>query len=353
MNPTDEVDDLLTRAGARWRADQPSAPEPDLERMLGGRRHPRAWVPALAAASVAAIAAGALTVLPGGDKEPVAGPAESSKTPQTFTQGNQAPNDDLLVRDGDRVQVGGQVIAAPGKEPVFCPPLPQPAIGWMKGNEPAPSCPTQYAVALKGLDLGKLADAKTIKGVRTGYTQLTGVWTGRTIEVQDQQMPPSRSTTSELPIPPDEVPCPEPAGGWKPGYLDIDKVAVSDFLDSRQSQVGDTRVLYPKGRTPGAPEVYTIGVANGDLAAFRAAFEKVYDGNLCVHQVKLSKADLNRIGTSVRGLIDSGLGVYAFGPSEVDKIGINAVVYDEALKTKLTPVGLENFQVEVQVKPLR
>ena len=41
MNPTDEVDDLLTRAGARWRADQPSAPEPDLDRMLGGRKRPR------------------------------------------------------------------------------------------------------------------------------------------------------------------------------------------------------------------------------------------------------------------------------------------------------------------------
>ena len=79
MNPTDEVDDLLTRAGARWRADQPSAPEPDLERMLGGCRRPRGWVPALAAASVAAIAAAALTVLPGGDKEPVAGPAGTAR----------------------------------------------------------------------------------------------------------------------------------------------------------------------------------------------------------------------------------------------------------------------------------
>jgi hypothetical protein len=106
MNPTDEVDDLLTRAGARWRADQPSAPEPDLDRILGGGRRPRRWVPALAAASVAAIAAAALTVLPDGDKQPAA-------TTQSIAQGNKAPYDDLLVRDGDQVTATGRVIVAP------------------------------------------------------------------------------------------------------------------------------------------------------------------------------------------------------------------------------------------------
>jgi hypothetical protein len=353
MKPTDEVDDLLTRAGARWRADQPSAPEPDLDRMLGGGRRPRVWVPALAAASVAVIAAAALTVLPGGDKEPVAGPADSNATPKSFAQGNQAPNDDLLVRDGDRVEVGGQVIAAPGKEPVFCPPLPRPAIGWSKEQEPAPSCEPEYAVTLKGLDLSRLADAKTIKGVRTGYVQVTGIWSGRTIDVQDQRVPQTRSTTAELQLPPDQVPCPEPAGGWKAGYLDVDKVAVSAFLDARQDQATDPRVLYPKGHAPGSPEVYTIGVAHGDLTAFRTAFEKVYDGNLCVHQVKLSNADLARIGTSIGDVINKGLGVYAYGPADVDKFGITALVYDDALKTALTPGGLENFDLEVAVKPVK
>ena len=80
MNPTDEVDDLLTRAGARWRADQPSAPEPDLDHIVGGRRRPRRWVPALAAASVAAIAAAALIVLPDGANEPAA-----TDTPKAYS----------------------------------------------------------------------------------------------------------------------------------------------------------------------------------------------------------------------------------------------------------------------------
>ena len=64
MSPTDEVDDLLKEAGARWRAGQPSAPEPDLDRIIRPKK-PRRWVvPALAAASVAAIATAALVFLP-------------------------------------------------------------------------------------------------------------------------------------------------------------------------------------------------------------------------------------------------------------------------------------------------
>ncbi|GAB2671414.1 hypothetical protein [Kribbella swartbergensis] len=349
MNPTDEVDDLLTRAGARWRADQPSAPEPDLERMLGGRRRPRAWVPALAAASVAAIAAAALTVLPGGQNEPVP-TADSS---HSVAQGNQAPNDYLLVRNGDRVRVAGQVIAVPGKEPVFCPPLPKLAIGYPPGKEPAPSCEAQYAVRLKGLDLSRLDDARTIKGVRTGYAVLTGTWTDRTIEVQEQAVPQTRTTTLEQTIVPDEVPCPAPAGGWRSGVADIDQPA-ADFLAARASQAGNPRLLYPKGRVPGEPVVLTIGVAHVDPAAFKSAFAKVYDGNLCVHPVRLSKADLERIVTTVSSKMPKNLGVYGYGVgSVVDKVNISALVYDDALKAALTPSGLENFELEAAVKPVR
>ncbi len=355
MNPTDEVDDLLTRAGARWRADQPSAPEPDLDRILGGRRLRRGgWVPAVAAASVAVIAIAALTVLPGGDKPPAAGP--TGGTTQSVAEGKQTANDDLLVRDGDKVRVAGQVIATPGQEPVFCPPLPNPGIdpGWGRRQESAPTCPAQYAVTLKGLDLTRLSQLRTIQGVRTGYTDLTGIWTGRTIEVQDQAEPRPRTTTLEQIIPPDEVPCPEPSGGWSTTSNEIDKAAVSAFVDARADQITQPRLLYPKGRTPGTPEVYTIGVAHGDPAAIRRAFEKVYGGNLCVYRVKLSQADHARIATAVGNLIPKGLGVYlSAATSDNDKVGVSALVYDEALKTALTPLGLDNLDLDVAVKPVR
>jgi len=348
MNPTDEVDDLLTRAGARWRADQPSAPEPDLDHILGGRRRPRRWVPALAAASVAVIAAAALIVLPDGSGKP------SGDAPQAFAQGNQAPYDDVLVRDGDQVQASGQVIAAGGQDPLFCAPVPKLTDpGWATGDESAPTCPAQYAVTLKNLDLAKLADAKTINGVLSGYAVLTGTWSGRTIDVREQTKPQTRATTAELQLPPDQVPCPVPAGGWKPGQIDVDKIAVVTFLEGREDQATDPRVLYPNGHAPGAPEVYTIGVAHGDLAAFRAAFEKVYDGNLCVHQVKFSKTELTRLGTAVGDLIPKGFGVYAAGgSSEEDKVDVSALVYDEALKTALTPIGPEDVNLDVAVKPV-
>ena len=348
MNPTDEVDDLLTRAGARWRADQPSPPEPDLDRILGGGHRPRRWVPVLAAASVAAIAAAALTVLPDGGKQP----APRNGTSQSFGQGNKAPYDDLLVRDGDQVTATGRVIVTPGREPVFCAALPMTDVGFTGGKEPAPTCEPQYAVTLKNLDPAKLADAKTIEGVRIGYAVLTGTWTARTIDVRDQTVP-THSTTAPQ-IPPDQVPCPAPAGGWKTAPNNYDKDAVSRFLDTRQDQATDPRVQYPNGRRSGAPEVYTIGVAHGDLAAFRSAFEKVYGGNLCVHQVKLSEAELMQLRTAVGNLIPKGVGVYMGGGSfEEDKAGVSALVYDEALKTALTPIGLDDLKLEVAVKPVR
>ena len=37
MNPSDKVDDFLAEAGAQWRAGQPSAPEPDLDRITDQR----------------------------------------------------------------------------------------------------------------------------------------------------------------------------------------------------------------------------------------------------------------------------------------------------------------------------
>jgi hypothetical protein len=117
------------------------------------------------------------------------------------------------------------------------------------------------------------------------------------------------------------VPCPPPAGGWKTTPNTIDKVAISRFLETRRDQATDPRLQYPNGRRPGAPEVYTIGVAHGDLAAFRSAFEKVYAGNLCVHQVKFSEAELMQRATAVGNLIPKGLGVYvAGGSSEEDKM---------------------------------
>jgi hypothetical protein len=351
MNPSDEVDELLTRAGARWRADQPSAPEPDLDHILGGHRRPRRWVPALAAASVAAIAAAALIVLPGGSKEQVAGPADTS---QSVAQSNQpaagASKDDQLIRPGDKVQVSGEVIAAPGKSPVFCPPLAKPAVGYLPGQEPAPTCPAEFAVTLKGVNLDQLTGVKVTKGVRSGTATLIGIWGDRTIDVQEQKAP---AAPVELQLPP--LPCAAPAGGWVSKPNNLDSAAVTAFLDAHADQVFGPVLYYPKGTARNAPVVVMVGVAHGDLATLKAAFETVYDGNLCVTPVLLSRADNDRISRSLQGLMaNKELGIYGSGGAAMSggPVDVSVLAYTEQLKAALAPIGLDFVDVQPAVKPV-
>jgi hypothetical protein len=357
MNPTDEVDDLLTRAGARWRADQSSAPEPDLERMLGGRRRPRAWVPALAAASVAAIAAAALTVLPDGGQDPTTGTTPSvaqsnqPETPQVRTEQTGQPNDDLLVRPGDKVQAGGEIIAVPGQAPVFCMSRPMTLVGYPPGQESAPSCPAELAVTLKNVDLNRLGRVRTIKGVRSGTATLIGIWGDRSIEVQEQK---AFVPQPYPPLPP--LPCPPPEGGWVSKPSNLNSPAVLAFLDAHKDQITEPFVQYPRGHGRGKPVVLQIGVAHGDLTAFQATFEKVYDGNLCVTRALLSRGDNNRIYQALTTLTgDKELGISATsaatpggGPAEVQ-----VVAYTEEVKTALAPIGLDLLKIKPAVTPVK
>jgi hypothetical protein len=354
MNPTDEVDDLLKRAGARWRADQPSAPEPDLERILGSRRRTRAWVPALAAASVAAIAAAALTVLPGGDKEPAAGPPPSvaeSNQPEVRTAQGGGSNDDLLIRPGDKVQVNGDIIAVPGTDPVFCPPLITPAIGYLPGKEPAPSCPDTLSVKLKGFDLDRLT-GPTLKGVRTGQAALIGTWgADRSLDIQEQKayVPPVAA-----PLP--KLPCPPPAGGWVSKPSNIASPAVTNFLNAHADQIFGPVTYYPNGSSRGAPVVMMIGVAHGDLDALKTAFEKVYEGNLCVAPVLLSRADSDRISQQVGDVMSRrDLGITMGGGAGMDggPSVVQMLAYTEEVKAALTPVGLDLLKVVPAVTPVK
>lgn len=348
MNPTDEVDDLLTRAGSRWRADQPSPPEPDLDHILNGGNRPRRWIPALAAASIAAIAATALAVLP--QDSPKSGPGDASTS---VAQGNQTPaNDDLLVRPGDKVQISGQVIAAPGKVPVVCSVTGGPAIGYLPGREPAPTCPSEFAITLKGVDLDRLSDPRTTKGVRSGTAKLIGIWGDRSIDVQEQRPP---EPASGYPWPP--LPCTAPAGGWVSKPSNINSKAVTAFLDAHAAQIFGPVIHYPKGHSRGAPVVVMVGVAHGDRAALQRAFEKVYSGNLCVAPVLLSRADNERIADAVGKLMTSqkDLGILASAGSEPDggRAEVSVVAYTEQVKAALSPIGLDLLKIIPAVTPVR
>ncbi len=357
MKQTDEVDDLLTRAGARWRADQEAPPEPDLEYMLSGGRKHRRWVPALAAASVAVVAAGVIAVLPNpktptaeAPASPVAsapaGGTPSAETPQTFAQGN----DKFLVKPGDKVRVSGKIIAAPGKTPVFCAPLAERAIGYPPGKEPAPKCPDDFAVELNGLTMDQVAGAKTIKGVRTGSAAVTGIWRDGAIDVQQVS-----AAISETPTALPKLPCAAPAGGWPSKPSNIASAAVKTFLAAHADQVYGPITFYPNGTSRGAPVVMMAGVAHGDLAAFREAFEKVYSGNLCVAPVLMSNADSERVGKAMDQILaKQDFGVFAYGGAGMAGTAapIQLLVYTEQVKAALAPAGLELLDIKPQVRPV-
>lgn len=349
MNPTDKVDDLLAKAGAQWRADQPSAPEPDLDRMLNHKR-PRRWVPALAAASVAAIAIAALTVLPGGSEPSV---APSTEKP-AVAQGNSKDPDSLLVRNGDRVEMSGEVIAAPGKSPIYCAPHAEVAIGYPPGKEPAPTCSADISVKLIGVDLDRLTDASTIKGVRSGQARLVGIWQDRTVTVQEQTAPVVVKAT---PSPrQDAVPCPTPSGGWPKISSNIDSPEVSQWLTARADQIDSPALLYPEGASRTKPMVVRIGVAHGDVDAFRREFEKVYQGNLCVVRARFSQKDVENIQNALMPAFHQKLGITgSSGPGldGGDKVDLDLLVFDEKTRAALTPIGLDKLALNAAVIPLR
>jgi hypothetical protein len=388
MNPTDKVDDLLAKAGAQWRATQPSTPEPDLARITGAGagagagaeagteagveagtgvsaktdQHKRRWlVPTLAAASVAAIAAAALTVLPD-HNDPAVAPAPG--TPQIAEGAAQGPPspDDLLVRNGDKVEVEGMVMVTPGQDPIFCAPqlesatlpLIEPA-----PEPPAPHCRPESSIKLIGVDLDRLTDPKTTKGVRTGLAHLVGSWKDWTITVEEQT--PGKYLPPRSPETGGKLPCPEPVGGWPSLASNIDSKRVQNFLTANADQVYGPMMSYPHGNSRGAPVVIRLGVAHTDVEAFRKLFETIYDGNLCVYPTKLSVTDSQRISDAIGNLMATRkeLGLQAGGGQGMDgdHVQLSAVVLDETLKTALEtalkPFGLDSLDLEVDVKPVR
>lgn len=355
MNPTDKVDDLLAEAGAQWRATQPSAPEPDLDRIMSTKSTPkRRWlIPTLAAASVAAIAVAALTILPD-HNEPTVAPPASKPTPQaaegTGTAGKPTA-DDLLVRNGDKVEVNGDIVAAPGKDAMFCPPVMSTLPVVDPALQPAPSC-DQNGVKLIGFDPARMTGAKIVKGVSVGEARVVGIWKDKTITVEEQaayRTPP--------PLDLDALACPAPAGGWPSKPSNFESKAVQTFLEARQDEIAGTRFKYPEGRSRKAPVVIAVGVAHGDLGAFRKAFETVYQGNLCVYRGKVSLTDNYRITDAVNDLLvgRNDLGITASGGQGPDDgtVPMSLLVLDEKARDTFAPLGLANFEFAVDVRPVR
>lgn len=346
----DEVDTLLRAAGAAWRAAQPGPPQPDLTRLRSSRPRVR-WVPVLAAASVAAIAvAVAVTVLPdrSGSSGPVAGGGGAAQ---------------YLVRDGDRVEVTGKVIAAPERPVVYCAPLAGPGLA----GDDAPSCPADFAVTLTGVDLGRLAEPGTTGGVRFGYARLRGIWHDRTIAVDEQSMPAANALNGPDT---DPVPCPEPAGGWPvpdPPRNDLPSTAaVERLVEQQPERFGATWVAFPDGMTRPArawtvPVVLVVNLLKGDVDQARRDLQPLYDGTLCISPGRVTHSRLIEAARKGESLArDSRNGIWAIsglGPTEeetgLEPIKVHLLVVDERLYGEFQKIGLDLLLLYPAVRPIR
>jgi hypothetical protein len=341
MKPTDKVDDLLAEAGARWRADQPSAPEPDLDRILRGNRTARRWVPALAAASVAVIATAALVFLPDNDDAVPPPPVASSN------------KDDLVVRNGDKVEVDGEVYAAAGGTVgVFCAPFAQLRIGYPPGQEPTPRCPETHQIKLAGVDLERLSGPTTVKGVLVGRAHLVGTWNDNTITVQEQSAP--RADPAALP---DEVACPGPTGGWTPEDMSTKITpALQAYVGAHPDQLS-LWLAWPEGYPTAAkipPSVVMIGVKGTDVEAVRRVVAPMVSGNLCVSAAEFSPNDARALAAEVDKLPRAALGILGVSQGVGDKpVTVEMLVFDEKVEAALQQIGLDKLKLEPMVKPMR
>jgi hypothetical protein len=349
MSPTDEVDDLLTEAGATWRAGQPSPPEPDLDRILRSKK-PRRWVvPALAAASVAAIAAAALIVLPDrGDQAASVAQGKQSAGVQGF--GAPAKKYPLQVRNGDRVQVDGQVIAAPGVPVVYCIPVATDLPATVGAGPKAPKCEPGADLTLTGVNVDKLPQLTTVQGVRSGFAHLEGIWTDGKIAVDKQ------SPIVDKPASTPKFPCAAPAGGWKPGNAnDLVTPAVAAFVDARPTELQELSLGWPNGTGNGAPtgpSVVVIGVAHGDVAQIRQLVTPLVKGNLCVTQVKLSKSEIEKLRNKLAAIPASVLQPLSYGGGVGDHpLNLSLRILDDKAITALEPLGLDNLTIDPVIRP--
>ncbi|MFC0629096.1 hypothetical protein [Kribbella deserti] len=362
MNAPDEVDDLLRRAGAQWRAGQPSPPEPDLARITGATRpgrDVRRWVPALAAASVAAIAIGALIVLPG--RGGSAGPA-SQPPAATPNAGGTSDVSALTVRDGDLVEAQGKVIAAPGKPVIFCAPFAQTVIRNVPAANPVPTCPAGHRVVLTGLDVGKLTDV--IQGVRFDSVRIIGTWLGGTIAVQ-QQLPVEPETSGPGDDPADaflnQVPCERPDGGWKPGNHQI-PATVSAYVSQRPDQLAELWIGWPEGTgsTPGSiaagkPSVAVVEVVQGDVDQVRADLAKLFSGNLCVVPGRFSQTTSRTVQNQLAKLVgDPRMGISTAGSMMGNRPAtVELTVVTNNVLAALSPIGLDKLDLRPAVRRIR
>lgn len=335
----DDLERMLTDAGERWRAGQPPPPDADPALLMVSTPRPR-W----STRRLVAVAAGVATIvalmavplaLQGGADDgdgSVGGPAAG---PPSGTQGSSY---------GRLTGVGVLFRAATG--PIR---LCDTVIGTMDLPQSSAGC-SKVSVPTTGVSERWLVHTTTSGQAYSDPVRVVGILRDGVLAVEqvEQSSPQPGPAWEELP-----VPCPPPAGGWKPGegapdaWQSLNRLI--EYVRSNSDRFTDVWEAHPDG-PPSQPtsdiaprSVYVVGTT-GDVAKAQAELAAIFPGNLCVHPVKHSGRDLEQIARRFNDATD--IPVEASVDIRRGKVSVKVAVMDEATESILDEVGRDVLLVE-------
>jgi hypothetical protein len=249
-------------------------------------------------------------------------PSSPTASPSVTTPTPAASATPEPLADGQTVQASGRVVSVPGRPVRLCAPVPESAVGYADGDEPAPAwCPLGYD--LTGVDLHRLSMVRTKDGATEGWGFVRGIYRGGTIAVALQsglrQDPPLYAAATT-------PPCPVPADGWhrlhrgnNPPLADT----VGSYGRAHPGQVVSLAIFRPNDTTA------VVVAAVTDVATVRAAVPRDPSA-LCLVQSQWTSAEVaaalapfeadqttyaDGAGASV---LEAGEGIAASGQVELD-----------------------------------
>jgi hypothetical protein len=312
-----DVEDLLTRDGAAWRAAQP-APLTELDPARLGRRPGPRWQPLAAAAAVVLVA--------------VAGGLAASRPARPTGASPGA-----VVRDGDRVTGQGVVIAAPGRPVRLCLTPRLVRIG------DGVAC--QVGIPLLGVDPARIPRRQEQGGTTWGEAVVTGVYRGGGVAVSALAAPPPQPPLPDD-VPADRIDCPAPAGGWPRDSVPASAVdRLGRLVRAHPDRYALPFAHFPyAGRdgdtTTKAAVVMEVGTT-GDVAAARRELGRVFPAaHLCVAPVRWNEATKAAATAALSTPAAAAVGIQApLGERLDDVVEVELLVLDEAASRFLAGVA--------------
>ena len=351
--PDRDLERVLGGAGERWRARQPVPPDPDLSRFTDGEAPAaagwaarwRIWAPVAAVVGITAVLAVVVIPLalhrtgasPGGM---AAGPSAGSASP--------TPADWVLPADqggGVPVEGIGGLLREPDGTTKLCM-----DIAVLTSLPPAGAGCSPVFVLVTEVDPKWFTQTATSGQSWSQYVRVEGTFhNGMLAANRVEAFTPDPGSRVEP-----AVPCPAPAGGWRPGYglVEPDMTSLNDLIDAvRSDPAGFTDVWEahpdgpPSAEASYAPTrmVYVVGTT-GDVAQTRAQLEAIYGGNLCVHKVRYTAADLEQIAEKLRGVSSTPIDAQ---PDVIEnRVRVKVVALDPPTMAILDAMGREAMVID-------